>query len=84
MLLHKVTLNVPFETETQATVAKRSLEPDPILKKNELDVNYSVRSSSLVCDFSGVNDRALRVAISSVIDNLKTIVECMDEFEEAR
>lgn len=81
MLPYSVTLTVPFPTEKQAVIAKRSLEPDPILKANELAVEYVADNSSLICKFTGVNDRALRVAISSVIDNLKTVVECMDEFE---
>lgn len=80
MLPYSVSLTIPFETELQATIAKRSLEPDPILKANELTVLYEVAQENLLCNFTGINDRALRVAISSVIDNLKTVVECMDEF----
>lgn len=78
---HSLTLNIPFQTEEQAGIACKALSPDPILKANELVVNYSTEDKSLVVAFSGASDRVIRVAISNVIDNLKTIIECLDEFD---
>lgn len=80
-LTHRLEINIPFESSTQATVAKNTLSPDPILKKDELTVDYQVDGSSLICSFNGVSDRVIRVAISNVLDNIKTIVECFEEFE---
>lgn len=80
-LPYKITLNIPFETQRQAQIASKTLSPDPILKANELSVLYATDSTSLICSFSGVSDRVIRVAVSSVIDNIKTIIECMDEFD---
>lgn len=80
-LEHKLTLNIPFETVSQAQIAQRTILVDPVLKKNEISVDYSVQDSQLVCEFAGVSDRVIRVAISNAIDNIKTIIECMDEFD---
>ncbi|ABN68581.1 predicted protein [Scheffersomyces stipitis CBS 6054] len=76
-----LSLSVPFENEKQATIACKSLSPDPILKADELVVTYKTEGSSLVLKFEGISDRVIRVAISNFIDNLKTVVECMDEFD---
>lgn len=81
---HKLTLRIPFETKKQAEIACNTLNPDPILKSQELDVEFETDSSSLVCKFAGTSDRVIRVAISNVIDNIKTIIECMDEFDQKK
>ncbi|CAK7895493.1 EKC/KEOPS complex subunit Pcc1p [[Candida] anglica] len=78
---YKITLRIPFETEKQAIIARETLSPDPILKGTEMSVSYSADKSVLVCQFAGVSDRVIRVAVSNVIDNIKTIIECMDEFD---
>lgn len=77
----KLTLQIPFETLKQATIAQRTLDPDPVLKLNELSVLFSTKDNTLICKFSGISDRVIRVSISNVIDNLKTIIETMDEFD---
>ncbi|KAK8439782.1 EKC/KEOPS complex subunit [Candidozyma auris] len=81
MLDHIVTLDVPFETETQAEIAMKTMSVDPILKKNEITVDYSIQNNLLTCKFAGISDRVIRVAVSSAIDNIKTIIECMEEFD---
>lgn len=78
---HKLVLRIPFETEKQSLIACNTLNPDPILKSQELDVEFETDSTVLICKFSGVSDRVIRVAISNVIDNIKTIIECIDEFD---
>ena len=74
-------LNIPFETFNQAVIAKNTLSPDPILRSDELTIDYATDSNNLKVKFSGVSDRVIRVAISNMIDNIKTIIECMDEFD---
>lgn len=81
MLDYIVTLDIPFENEKQAQIAQRTMSVDPILKKNEITVDYSVQSNLLTCKFAGISDRVIRVAVSSAIDNIKTIIECMEEFD---
>ncbi|ODV77186.1 transcription factor Pcc1 [Suhomyces tanzawaensis NRRL Y-17324] len=80
-LPYTLNLSIPFESARQAEIACKTLSPDPILKVNELNVKYSHDSNTLTCAFSGVSDRVIRVAVSNVIDNIKTIIECMDEFD---
>lgn len=78
---HIVTLRIPFENERQAEIAKNSIGADPVLKKDEISVSFVAEGSVLVCEFAGVSDRVIRVAISNCVDNLKTIIETMDEFD---
>ncbi|KAL6449926.1 PCC1 EKC/KEOPS complex subunit PCC1 [Candida maltosa Xu316] len=82
-LSYKLDLNIPFENGKQAEIAKNALSPDPLLRADELTVDYSIPPDSnvLTISFAGVSDRVIRVAISNLIDNLKTIIECMDEFD---
>lgn len=74
----QITLNIPFETKEQATIAQNTLAPDPILKVDELKTEFTTNDNIFVCSFSGVSNRVLRVAVSSTIDNLKTVIECME------
>lgn len=78
---YNLTLDIPFETSNQAKIARTSLEQDPILKADELTIDFSTQENVLQVKFSGVNDRVLRVASSNLMNNLKTIIECMDEFD---
>lgn len=78
---HVINIDIPFESAQQASIAQRSISVDPVLKKDEITVNYLTSGAVLHCEFSGVSDRVIRVAISNAIDNIKTIIECMDEFD---
>lgn len=78
---HIVTVDVPFETQKQAEIAQRTMSVDPVLKKDEISVTYSVEQNVLQCRFAGVSDRVIRVAISNALDNIKTVVETFDEFD---
>ncbi|KAI5950178.1 PCC1 [Candida jiufengensis] len=77
----ELTLNIPFETSRQAQIAQNTLLPDPVLKSDELKIEYTTNENVLNIKFSGISDRVIRVSISNVLDNIKTIVECMDEFD---
>lgn len=76
-----LTITIPFETGCQAEIACKLLSPDPILKAMELHAEYTTEDSKLVCAFVGVSDRVLRAAVTNTLDNIKTIIECFDEFE---
>lgn len=78
---YQFTIKVPFENSEHANIAKNSLSPDPILKLDEIETNYAVDASSLVCTFNGISNRVIRVAISNVLDNVKTIIETIEEFD---
>lgn len=78
---HQVSIDIPFETPRQAEIACKTISVDPVLKKDEISVDYEAHQNVLKCTFAGVSDRVIRVAISNAIDNIKTIIECMDEFD---
>ncbi|RLV90709.1 EKC/KEOPS complex subunit PCC1 [Spathaspora sp. JA1] len=81
-LPYKVTLRIPFSTTEHAEIAKNTLSPDPIVKSiQEFNINYQVKDNLLIILFEGVSNRIIRVTISNTIDNLKTILECIDEFD---
>lgn len=63
----------------QAQTAVQVLLPDPILKKEDFQVHYTNDENILVAEFQSIDDRVLRVGVSSVIDSIKTIIETMDE-----
>ncbi|AJS32714.1 Pcc1p [Saccharomyces cerevisiae YJM326] len=75
---HTLELKIPFETERQATIATKVLSPDPILKPQDFQVDYSSEKNDMLVQFRSIDDRVLRVGVSSIIDSIKTIVEAMD------
>lgn len=74
-------IKIPFQTPEQSQIAKRTLEPDPILRPSDISVKYSTDNEIFIAKFEAVSDRVLRVAISSVLESLKTVIETIDEFE---
>lgn len=58
----------------------KALQPDPILKPEDFQVEYSAADYKLCVSFKSIDDRVLRVGVSSVIESVKTIIETMDEF----
>lgn len=77
---YKASINIPFLNERQALVALRSLKPDLVLKSKEIDASCLIKDNVLCLSFSGTSNRVLRVTISTLVENLKTIIECIDEF----
>ncbi|CCH62050.1 hypothetical protein TBLA_0G01030 [Henningerozyma blattae CBS 6284] len=78
---HTLTLNIPFATSKQADIACQVLRPDPILRPQDFQVKYTSKGNELVMEFQSIDDRVLRVGVSSVIDSVKTIIETFDELE---
>ncbi|KAM9938583.1 hypothetical protein OXX80_001926 [Metschnikowia pulcherrima] len=78
---HIVTLRIPFENNRQAQIARNAIAVDPVLKKDEISVDFTASNDTLVAPFAGVSDRVIRVAVSNLIDYVKTIIETIDEFD---
>lgn len=79
-------LDIPFQSRQQALVAEQALRPDPVLKPDQSRIEYSVCGSEdcggvLRIDVQGVDDRVVRVTANNVLESLKTVVECLEEFE---
>ncbi|SCV02582.1 LAMI_0H00804g1_1 [Lachancea mirantina] len=80
-LSHTLSLNIPFENERQAEIAVNALSPDPILKPQDFHIIYTKNASDLSILFSAVDDRVLRVGVSSIIESVKTVIETIDELQ---
>ncbi|CAR26713.1 hypothetical protein ZYGR_0H05360 [Zygosaccharomyces rouxii] len=78
---HNLHLTIPFPNDRYSEVAVKVLRPDPILRPEDFQVEYKSKGNLLEIDFKSVDDRVLRVGVSSVIDSVKTIVETIDELD---
>ncbi|ESX01854.1 hypothetical protein HPODL_05114 [Ogataea parapolymorpha DL-1] len=78
---HRLSYRIPFCSAKQARIAQGSLQPDPTLKPSELQAVYTVDDNVLTITFDGVSERVIRVAANNTIENLKTVIECLEEFE---
>ena len=81
-------LSIPFQNRQQALIAEQSLSPDPVLKPDQSRIEYSVSdgdangdSSLLRIDVHGMDDRIVRVTANNLLESLKTVIECLEEFE---
>ncbi|CCD25323.1 chromatin DNA-binding EKC/KEOPS complex subunit PCC1 NDAI_0E05060 [Naumovozyma dairenensis CBS 421] len=76
-------IRIPFPEERMATIAQQVLSPDPILKPEDFQVEYlkpaTQHNNVLLVKFQSIDERVLRVGVSSVLDSIKTILETMDE-----
>lgn len=54
------------------------------MRPDDIRVRFLVEESSLVIKFEATTDRTLRVAASSVLESLKTVIETIDEFQNAK
>ena len=48
------------------------------MKPQDFQVDYSSEKNVMLVQFRSIDDRVLRVGVSSIIDSIKTIVEAMD------
>lgn len=71
-----------MQSARQADISKRVMEADPILKENEISVDYKTDNTMLTVDFAASSDRILRTVVNSTIESLKSVIECFDEFDE--
>lgn len=74
-------LNIPFESNKQASIAEKTLSPDPILKPGQSQITYSVHDSTLHINVQAIDDRVVRVTVNNLLENLKTVIECFEEFD---
>ncbi|KTB19575.1 EKC/KEOPS complex subunit PCC1 [Nakaseomyces glabratus] len=57
-------LHVPFETARDALIAQRVLQPDPILRPEDFQVEYEAKATVLDIHFKAIDDRVLRGSMS--------------------
>ena len=76
------TLRVNLGTGKRACIAKKSLEVDLELDPSSVKRRFEVVDKCVLqVEFCAVDERMLRVALSSFFDMSKVVVESMDEFD---
>lgn len=78
---NELTLKVFFNSEKQASISCTTLSVDPILKENEIKIVFSVENKTLICNFKSNINKLLRSMVNNTINNIKSIIECMEEFD---
>ncbi|XP_066498485.1 L antigen family member 3-like [Hoplias malabaricus] len=74
------TLEIPFPSEREASIAARSLSPDPEPRKGGISKALSVSDGGLSVKWTADEARILRVSVNSFLDHLALVLETMDEF----
>ncbi|XP_029371238.1 L antigen family member 3-like [Echeneis naucrates] len=73
-------LDVPFPSSHEATVALGSLSPDREPRKGGISKQLTVSGSTLSVRWSADEARILRVSVSSFLDHLSLVLETMQKF----
>ncbi|XP_030579879.1 L antigen family member 3-like [Archocentrus centrarchus] len=73
-------LEVPFPSSHEATIALRSLSPDREPRKGGISKVITVSGSTLSVRWSADEARILRVSVNSFLDHLSLVMETMDMF----
>uniref|UniRef100_A0A3Q4GCU2 L antigen family member 3 n=1 Tax=Neolamprologus brichardi TaxID=32507 RepID=A0A3Q4GCU2_NEOBR len=72
-------LDVPFPSSREATIALRSLSPDKEPRKGGISKLITVSGSTL-SRWSADEARILRVSVNSFLDHLSLVLETMEMF----
>ncbi|XP_035766475.1 EKC/KEOPS complex subunit Lage3 [Neolamprologus brichardi] len=73
-------LDVPFPSSREATIALRSLSPDKEPRKGGISKLITVSGSTLSVRWSADEARILRVSVNSFLDHLSLVLETMEMF----
>ncbi|XP_060890244.1 L antigen family member 3-like [Labrus mixtus] len=76
-------LDVPFPSSGEATIALRSLSPDREPRKGGISKELAVSGSTLSVRWSADEARILRVSVNSFLDHLSLVLETMEQFGPA-
>ncbi|KAL7848195.1 hypothetical protein AOLI_G00229130 [Acnodon oligacanthus] len=74
------TLEVPFPSQREASIAVQSLFPDREPRKGGITKTLSVSANILSVKWTAEEARILRVSVGSFLDNLALVMETMDAF----
>ncbi|KAM3599381.1 uncharacterized protein V6R79_004714 [Siganus canaliculatus] len=73
-------LDVPFPSSRDATIALRSLSPDREPRRGGISKQLEVTGTTLSVKWSADEARILRVSVNSFLDHLALVLETMDMF----
>ncbi|XP_072514623.1 L antigen family member 3-like [Salminus brasiliensis] len=74
------TVEVPFPSQREASIAVQSLFPDREPRKGGITKTLSVSANILSVKWTADEARVLRVAVASFLDHLALVMETMDAF----
>lgn len=75
-------MNIPFETAKQVNIAQQTLSADPVLKPDQSRISYVNKNTSLDITVEANDDRTVRVTVNNLLENLKTVIECFEQFDK--
>ncbi|KAM9841872.1 L antigen family member 3-like [Aulostomus maculatus] len=74
-------LDVPFPSSREASIALRSLSPDREPRKGGITRQLTVSGTTLSVRWSADEARILRVSVGSFLDHLSLVMETMQVFD---
>ncbi|KAJ2610908.1 hypothetical protein H4S08_003406 [Coemansia sp. RSA 1365] len=79
-LPHSTTLRIPFKDARLANIAKQSLEVDPVLSGDKVQLTIAVDGRYLVATCNGDTLRMVRVSINGFMDSLILATRTLEAF----
>ncbi|XP_022064154.2 L antigen family member 3-like [Acanthochromis polyacanthus] len=73
-------LDVPFPSSSEASIALRSLSPDREPRRGGISKRLAVTGNTLSVRWSADEARILRVSVNSFLDHLSLVLETMETF----
>ncbi|GAA5909242.1 hypothetical protein JCM6882_003776 [Rhodosporidiobolus microsporus] len=80
---HSISLSIPFPSAANATLVKRVIEVDRVLKPSELTRTLTVEGASLVIDLRARTVSQARVALDHLLSDIQLVVQTMYKFGPA-
>ncbi|GAA5828120.1 hypothetical protein JCM11251_002598 [Rhodosporidiobolus azoricus] len=77
---HSLSLSIPFPTAENATLIKRVIEVDRVLKPSELTRSLQVEGTSLVVKLRARTVSQARVALDHLLSDIQLVVQTMHKF----
>ncbi|GAA6040351.1 hypothetical protein JCM8097_007570 [Rhodosporidiobolus ruineniae] len=77
---HTLSLTIPFPSSDSATLVKRVIDVDRVLKPSELDRTLTVTGTDLVADFRARTITQARVALDHFLSDVQLVVQTMHTF----
>ncbi|CAK1581894.1 unnamed protein product [Parnassius mnemosyne] len=78
--LKNITLNIPFASVKQASVAYDILIVDKELQGSRIRREILLNNTELIISFEGTDTKRIRVAVNAILKNLLLITKTLTEF----
>ncbi|CAG4980967.1 unnamed protein product [Parnassius apollo] len=78
--LKNITLNIPFASTKQASIAYDILIVDEELQGSRITREILINNAELIISFEGTDTKRLRVAVNVALKNLLMIIKTLSDF----